>query len=45
MLSGSVWLGKLEWPEPVPRLARQRSAGEYSRRPHGRRAPIVPQLG
>ena len=39
---GSVWLGKLEWPEPEPRLARQRSAGGPARRSHRRRARRPP---
>ena len=32
MPAGAVWLGPLEWPEPVPRLERQRSAGVLARR-------------
>ena len=39
---GSVWLGKLEWPEPELRLARQRSAGGSARRPRKRRACRLP---
>ena len=32
MLLGFVWPGVLEWPEPEPRLARQRSAGGSAQR-------------
>ena len=35
---GVVWLGPLEWPEPVPRLERQRSVGVLARRSRRRRA-------
>ena len=31
MPAGAVWLVPLEWPEPVPRLERQRSVGNWSK--------------
>ena len=42
MPSGSVWLGKLQWPELEPQLARQRFAGQSARRPRRRRARLPP---
>ena len=39
---GSLWLGALGWPEPEPRLARQRSAGGSARRSRRRRAGRPP---
>ena len=42
MPSGLVWLGVLEWPEPEPRLARQRSAGGSAQRSRRRRARRPP---
>ena len=44
MPSGSVWLGTLEWPEPEPRLPRQRSEGGSARRSRRRRARRPPSL-
>ena len=42
MPAGAVWLGPLEWPEPVPRLERQRSVGVLARRSRRRRARRPP---
>ena len=42
MPTGAVWLGPLEWPEPVPRLQRQRSVGVLARRSRRRRARRPP---
>ena len=42
MPAGAVWLGALEWPEPVPRLERQRSVGVSARRSRRRRARRPP---
>ena len=42
MPAGAVWLGPLEWLEPVPRLEHQRSAGVLARRSRRRRARRPP---
>ena len=42
MPAGAVWLRALEWPEPLPRLQRQRSVGVLARRSRRRRARRPP---
>ena len=44
MPSGLVWVGKLEWPEPAPRLAPSEAQEDRPEGPAGG-GLVVPQLG